>query len=115
MDQVSPTVGFSIRSIDYNGYTVNIWDVGGQETLRPFWRNYFEKTDCLIWVVDASALDRLDDCKRELENTLDEDRLAGAGLLVWVNKLDTVSSQEQDIVNQVAEVSTLNVSYHRPF
>lgn len=31
-------------------YKLNIWDIGGQKTLRPYWRNYFEKTDGLIWV-----------------------------------------------------------------
>ncbi len=36
-------------------YKLNIWDVGGQKTLRPYWRNYFEKTDGLIWVVDSAG------------------------------------------------------------
>jgi ADP-ribosylation factor-like protein 2 len=31
-------------------FKLNIWDVGGQKTLRPYWRNYYEKTDGLIWV-----------------------------------------------------------------
>ena len=29
---------------------LNIWDVGGQATLRPYWQNYFERTDALLWV-----------------------------------------------------------------
>ena len=33
-------------------FKLNIWDVGGQKTLRPYWRNYYEKTDGLIWVRD---------------------------------------------------------------
>lgn len=44
-------------------YKLNIWDVGGQKTLRPYWRNYYEKTDGLIWVVDSADLARLEDCK----------------------------------------------------
>ena len=36
-------------------YKLNIWDVGGQKTLRPYWRNYYEKTDGLIWVRDNVA------------------------------------------------------------
>jgi ADP-ribosylation factor-like protein 2 len=63
--------------------------------LRPFWRNYFEKTDTLVWVVDATAIDRLPDCKMELDKVLDEDRLKGAGLLILVNKLDIIPEQEQ--------------------
>jgi len=45
-------------------------DVGGQKTLRTYWKNYFEKTDTLIWVVDATDRERLDDCRQELKGLL---------------------------------------------
>ena len=54
-------------------YVLNIWDVGGQKTIRSYWRNYFEQTDGLVWVVDSSDLRRLDDCKMELDNLLKEE------------------------------------------
>lgn len=49
-----------------------------------------------MWVVDATATDRLPDCKVELNKVLDEDRLKGAGLLILVNKLDMIPEQEQE-------------------
>ncbi|KNA19352.1 hypothetical protein SOVF_062370, partial [Spinacia oleracea] len=70
---ISPTLGFNIKTISYQKYTLNIWDVGGQKTIRAYWRNYFEQTDGLIWVVDSSDLRRLDDCKNELHNLLKEE------------------------------------------
>lgn len=48
-------------------------DVGGQKTLRSYWRNYFEKTDALIWVVDATDRGRVRDCKEELHGLLMEE------------------------------------------
>jgi hypothetical protein len=45
-------------------------DVGGQKTLRTYWKNYFEKTDTLIWVVDSTDRERLADCRQELEGLL---------------------------------------------
>jgi GTPase SAR1 family protein len=48
-------------------------DVGGQRTLRPYWRNYFEQTDALVWVVDSGDRLRMGDCKEELHNLLLED------------------------------------------
>lgn len=56
---VSPTLGFNIKTLQRNGYSVNIWDVGGQKTLRSYWRNYFEQTDGLVWVVDSADKVRL--------------------------------------------------------
>ncbi|KAK4231550.1 hypothetical protein QBC38DRAFT_466038 [Podospora fimiseda] len=88
VNTVSPTLGFNIKTIDYEGYKLNIWDVGGQKTLRSYWRNYFEKTDALIWVVDTTDRLRIDDCREELHNLLGEERLSGASLLVFANKTD---------------------------
>lgn len=48
-------------------------DVGGQRTLRPYWRNYFEQTDALVWVVDSGDRMRIRDCKEELHSLLLED------------------------------------------
>ena len=48
-------------------------DVGGQRTLRPYWRNYFEQTDALVWVVDSGDRLRMQDCKEELHSLLLED------------------------------------------
>jgi hypothetical protein len=48
-------------------------DVGGQKTLRTYWKNYFEKTDTLIWVVDATDRERIDDCRQELAGLLLEE------------------------------------------
>jgi len=54
-------------------FKLNIWDVGGQRSLRSYWRNYFESTDGLIWVVDSADRRRLEDCKAELEALLVEE------------------------------------------
>lgn len=87
----------------------HVGDVGGQKTLRSYWRNYFEKTDALIWVVDATDRLRIDDCREELHGLLQEEvsmlltccplldddtsdiqrkRLSGASVLVFANKTD---------------------------
>ena len=113
---VSPTLGFNIRDLELGGYRLTVWDVGGQKTLRcarrrrrapvpavaqpsppahgarrtpacsPYWRNYFEETDALVWVVDSADRRRLADCAAELHGLLKEERLAGASLLVLANK-----------------------------
>merc|ERR1719210_998465 len=66
IDTVSPTLGFNIKTLDYKGYKLNIWDVGGQKTIRSYWRNYFEQTDGFVWVVDSTDTERLADCRAEL-------------------------------------------------
>lgn len=95
-----------------------IGDVGGQKTLRTYWKNYFEKTDTLIWVVDATDRPRLDDCRIELAGLLLEEvrpdfslpgwaaaddtlqRLQGASLLVLKNKSDVPAAMEEQEIRQ---------------
>ncbi len=62
--------------------------MGGQKSLRPYWRNYFEAADALVWAVDAADARRLGDAAAELAALLLEERLAGATLLVLANKQD---------------------------
>nr|AAL73237.1 ADP-ribosylation factor-like protein [Coprinopsis cinerea] len=99
---ISPTLGFNIKTFVHRAYTLNIWDVGGQTTLRPYWRNYFEQTDALVWVVDSSDRMRMHDCKRELHSLLTEDRLAGASLLVFANKQDLPGSMDDSEISNVS-------------
>jgi ADP-ribosylation factor-like protein 2 len=82
-------------------YKLNIWDVGGQKTLRPYWRNYYEKTDGLIWVVDSADLARLEDCRKELHSLLQEERLCGATLLILANKQDIPSALSLEEIEKV--------------
>lgn len=41
--------------------------------MRSYWKNYFEKTDTLVWVVDATDRLRIDDCRDELAGLLLEE------------------------------------------
>ncbi|ORX40848.1 putative ADP-ribosylation-like factor [Kockovaella imperatae] len=101
---ISPTLGFNIKTFVRDGYTLNIWDVGGQRTLRPYWRNYFESTDAIVWVVDSSDRLRISDCKDELRGLLQEERLAGATLLVFANKQDLSGSMTLHEIRQALEL-----------
>jgi ADP-ribosylation factor-like protein 2 len=109
INQISPTLGFNIKSLDHKGFQLNIWDVGGQKSLRSYWRNYFESTDGLVWVVDSADKMRLDDCKAELHKLLQEERLSGATLLVFANKCDlpgALSAEEIKEILNLDEIKT---------
>nr|QXF29022.1 Arl2 [Vischeria sp. CAUP Q 202] len=88
INTISPTLGFNIKTLEYRGYMLNVWDVGGQQTIRSYWRNYFEATDGLVWVVDSADRRRLDVCKKELHSLLQQEKLAGASVLIFANKQD---------------------------
>lgn len=106
IDEIAPTLGFNISTLALNGFQLNVWDVGGQKTLRTFWRNYFEKTDVLVWVVDSTDLKRLRDCKVELMDILKEEKLAGASLLVFANKQDVIGAMTAEEIATALDLTT---------
>eukprot|EP00897_Mesotaenium_endlicherianum_P005497 jgi/Mesen1/4976/ME000248S04264 len=109
---ISPTLGFNIQTMQFKDYQLNIWDVGGQKTLRPYWRNYFERTDGLIWVIDSADVRRLGDCRAELHGLLQEERLAGATLLIFANKQDIPGAVTSADIARILELEVMEKSRH---
>ncbi|KAL5256835.1 hypothetical protein ACHWQZ_G011932 [Mnemiopsis leidyi] len=108
---ISPTLGFNIKTLEHGGFKLNIWDVGGQKSLRSYWKNYFETTDGLIWVVDSADKRRLEACSKELSNLLLEERLAGATLLVFANKQDLPGALEPKEIREVLELDNIKTHH----
>ena len=111
-DEIPPTVGFNIKTLVSGRFKVNVWDVGGQKSIRSFWRNYFDTTDGLIWVVDSSDKHRLSDCKRVLGSVLGEERLSGATLLILANKQDLPGSLSLEEIGQILEIDQIKQHRH---
>lgn len=89
-----PTVGFNVETIKYDGYKLNIWDVGGQDTLRPYWRHHFTGTQGIIFVIDSADDQRLELAKAELNGMLVDPQLQEACLLIILNKRDLPGAKE---------------------
>ncbi|KAM9807861.1 ADP-ribosylation factor 4-like [Neosynchiropus ocellatus] len=83
-----PTIGFNVETVDYKNISFTVWDVGGQDKIRPLWRHYFQNTQGLIFVVDSNDRERVSEAKEELNKMLAEDELRDAVLLVFANKQD---------------------------
>jgi len=83
-----PTIGFNVETVEYKNISFTVWDVGGQDKIRPLWRHYFQNTQGLIFVVDSNDTDRIAEARDELARMLSEDELRDAVLLVFANKQD---------------------------
>jgi len=67
---------------------MNFWDIGGQRSIRSFWKSYYEGTDAIVWVIDKSAPQRIEECLEELKKLLSESMINGIILLIVLNKID---------------------------
>merc|ERR1712086_1226603 len=75
INTIMPTQGFNIKSLTQDGFKLNVWDIGGQKAIRPYWKNYYENTDGLVFVVDSSDEERINECIEELNSLLVEQDL----------------------------------------
>jgi len=83
-----PTIGFNVETVEYKNISFTVWDVGGQDKIRPLWRHYFNNTNGIIFVVDSNDRQRVSEAAEELGKMLSEDELRDATLLVLANKQD---------------------------
>ena len=70
ISKITPTTGFNIKNLNHDGFKLNVWDVGGQETLREYWNNYYANNDALVFVIDSADSKRIAEAGKELENLL---------------------------------------------
>ena len=59
---------FDIFQFRINGTSYTVWDVGGQDKLQPLWRSYTCCTDGIIFVIDSTKEDRMEEAKLEWLN-----------------------------------------------
>ncbi|GAB1521614.1 ADP-ribosylation factor, Arf Arf6 [Rhizoctonia solani] len=101
-----PTVGFNVETVTYKNVKFNVWDVGGQDKIRPLWRHYYTGTNIdyflsllganpwstgtqgLVFVVDSQDRERIDEAKQELHRILADREMKECLLLVFANKQD---------------------------
>ncbi|KAK4436150.1 ADP-ribosylation factor 1 [Sesamum alatum] len=83
-----PTIGFNVEKVQYKNVIFTVWDVGGQEKLRPLWRHYFSNTDGLIYVVDSLDRERIGRAKEEFQSIIQDPFMLNAVILVFANKQD---------------------------
>lgn len=81
-------LGFNVETLEYKNIKFTVWDVGGQTTIRKLWDYYYAGTKALIYLVDSSDRNRIDESKEVLHYLLTNDQLRDTILLVFANKQD---------------------------
>ena len=90
-------VGFNVETVTYKNVKFNVWDVGGQDKIRPLWRHYYTGTQGLVFVVDSQDRERIDEAKQELHRILSDREMKECLLLVFANKQDLPGGTLHDL------------------
>eukprot|EP00818_Percolomonas_sp_WS_P010978 CAMPEP_0117456432 /NCGR_PEP_ID=MMETSP0759-20121206/11874_1 /TAXON_ID=63605 /ORGANISM="Percolomonas cosmopolitus, Strain WS" /LENGTH=120 /DNA_ID=CAMNT_0005249771 /DNA_START=546 /DNA_END=908 /DNA_ORIENTATION=+ len=80
---------------------MQVWDLGGQQSLRPYWRAYYgSNCNAIIYVIDSADKERLGIAKQELFAMLDEPELKDSILMVFANKQDLSGALDEKEISE---------------
>lgn len=99
-----PTIGFNVESVEYKNICFTVWDIGGQDRIRKLWRHYYQNTNGIIFVVDSSDRQRIDDARIELKKLIELSELSEAVLLIFANKQDLPNSMSTTELGEKLEL-----------
>jgi ADP-ribosylation factor-like protein 3 len=87
---------------------LNVWDIGGQREIRPYWKNYYENTDGIVYVVDSADDMRLKESSDELSELMKEELLMNVPVLVYANKQDIESAVDAEEITSELKLCEIN-------
>lgn len=94
-----PTIGFNVETVQpVKNVSFTVWDVGGQDKIRPLWRHYFVGCEGLIYVVDSADKSRFKEAKGELDWILDSDEMNGVPVVILANKQDLPNAATPSVI-----------------
>jgi small GTP-binding protein len=85
-----PTVGVNLEELSFSkiDMDLSVLDMGGQKNFRLLWVDYLNCVDVIIYVIDASDYDRLDEAIKEFQNMLVLTEASNIPILILLNKVD---------------------------
>ncbi|XP_073670343.1 ADP-ribosylation factor-like protein 13B isoform X2 [Paramisgurnus dabryanus] len=106
---VAPTVGFSKVDLKQGKFEVTIFDLGGGKRIRGIWKNYYSESYGVVFVVDSSDVQRIQETRDTIAEVLRHPRIAGKPVLVLANKQDHDGAMaEADIIESLSLEKLVN-------
>uniref|UniRef100_A0AAV2LGP5 ADP-ribosylation factor-like protein 13B n=1 Tax=Knipowitschia caucasica TaxID=637954 RepID=A0AAV2LGP5_KNICA len=106
---VAPTVGFSKIDLKQGKFEVTIFDLGGGKRIRGIWKNYYSESHGVVFVVDSTDVQRIQETRDTMTEVLQHPRISGKPVLVLANKQDKEGAlAEADIIENLSLEKLVN-------
>ena len=102
--KTTPTIGSNVEELSYNNVKFQAWDLGGQESTRSVWDVYYMNTDAVIYVIDSSDDEYLEESKAEFHKLIEHSALKNATILIFANKQDLPGAKDMNTIIQEYEL-----------
>lgn len=85
--KITTTVGLNIGKIELSGVRLNFWDLGGQSELQSLWDKYYAESHAIIYIVDSSDRDRIEESKETFDKVIASENLRGIPLVPFFKNM----------------------------
>ncbi|KAK6171412.1 ADP-ribosylation factor-like protein 4C [Patella vulgata] len=111
-----PTVGFNCEKIEgkvgkVKGVSFTIWDIGGKDNMRPLWKSYLRSADGIIFVIDSSDKERMEEAKIELNKFVKSHNTSKLPTLVIANKQDLQEALDPEEIEKMLSIQEISMSH----
>lgn len=106
LTQSSPTTHANSNELKLNNITFKTYDLGGHKQVRKVWKEYFQIADAIVFLIDASKLDRFEEARTELEYVLNDEELMNCPILILANKIDKRNAVNEDYIRNYFNLYT---------
>ncbi|CAH1783294.1 unnamed protein product [Owenia fusiformis] len=108
-----PTEGFNVMCVQKNDTTLNIWEIGGDPSVRKYWHNFIQDTDILVFVVDSADTKRHPEAYDELHIQLGDERLKHVPIVIVANKQDLAGALKPHEIQTVLGLDFFSPKDHK--
>lgn len=105
-----PTVGINLEQISFSeiDFDLHVLDMGGQKNFRLLWVDYLNTVDVILYVIDSSDHERLEETLNELRKMLVLTEASAVPILLLLNKIDLPNTiNSSNITEKLSEFSEL--------
>ena len=112
--QTRPTIHPHSEELKMGNLVLNTYDLGGHETARKIWKDYFPAVHAILFLIDSIDVNRFEEARKELENILETPELVNIPIAILGNKIDMAGAVSVEELKAAIHYDELLAKETRP-
>ena len=111
------TIGVNTTKLPYADYQMCLWDIGGSDSIRNVWKRYLNETNVILYCIDSSDEQRLNESFTALSELMLEDN-RNLSVCVLLTKADILNknvelavesfAKQNEFIMSIKQISIMN-------
>ena len=112
--QTKPTIHPHSEELKMGNLVLNTYDLGGHETARKIWKDYFPAVNAILFLVDSVDVGRFKEARKELDSILETPELVNIPIAILGNKIDMAGAVSLEELKEALNYDDLVARETRP-